>query len=257
MTDSSFENAAPPPPASEDEGQIQPQEAVPSPRPEEVPEKFWDAATGSLRTDALLKSYRELERKLGGMVALPAGDDDIEAESRLREALGVPSQPEGYAIEPPHELLQPDAAINARLHEAGFTPAQAQLVYDLAAERLLPLVDDALDEMEAARQVEGLAERFGGREKWQTLARQLKTWGQANLAAETYQALASSADGVLALHEMMRAREPDVLGQSDGDRPELDEAELRSLMRDPRYWRDRDPALIARVTEGFKRLYPS
>jgi hypothetical protein len=29
------------------------------------------------------------------------------------------------------------------------------------------------------------------------------------------------------------------------------------MMRDPRYWRERDPALVAQVTEGFKRLYPS
>jgi hypothetical protein len=34
------------------------------------------------------------------------------------------------------------------------------------------------------------------------------------------------------------------------------EADLYKLMRDPRYWRDRDPALIAKVTEGFRQLYP-
>jgi Phage T7 capsid assembly protein len=62
---------------------------------------------------------------------------------------------------------------------------------------------------------------------------------------------------VLALHEMMRAREPSVLGRSDDAEPGATEADLRSLMRDPRYWRDRDPALVAKVTEGFKRLYPS
>ena len=33
-------------------------------RPAEVPEKFWDAAKGAVRVDALLKSYRELERRL-------------------------------------------------------------------------------------------------------------------------------------------------------------------------------------------------
>ena len=27
------------------------------------------------------------------------------------------------------------------------------------------------------------------------------------------------------------------------------------MMRDPRYWRQRDPEFIARVTAGFKRLY--
>ena len=31
---------------------------------------------------------------------------------------------------------------------------------------------------------------------------------------------------------------------------------LRALMRDPKYWRERDPAVVARVTEGFRRLYP-
>jgi hypothetical protein len=28
-------------------------------------------------------------------------------------------------------------------------------------------------------------------------------------------------------------------------------------MRDPRYWRDRNPELIAQVTDGFQRLYPN
>ncbi len=35
------------------------------------------------------------------------------------------------------------------------------------------------------------------------------------------------------------------------------EAELQSLMRDPKYWRDKDPATIAKVTDGFKRIYGS
>lgn len=251
MTESPLEDILPP----ADENPVQP-DAVAS-RPEEVPEKFWDVDAGTLRAEALLKSYRELERKLGTMVPLPADADDVEGQQRLREALGVPAQPEDYTIEPPHDLLQPDPEINARLHEAGFTPAQAQLVYDLAAERLLPLVDEIIDEAEAARQAEGLAANFGGRERWQALARQLKTWGQANLPEETYRALASSYDGVLALHEMMRVREPSVLDGNGGAKPDADEAELRSLMRDPRYWRDRDPAVVAKVTEGFKRLYPS
>ena len=30
---------------------------------------------------------------------------------------------------------------------------------------------------------------------------------------------------------------------------------LDEMMRDPRYWRQRDPEFIARVTEGFRKLY--
>jgi hypothetical protein len=36
-----------------------------------------------------------------------------------------------------------------------------------------------------------------------------------------------------------------------------DDAALSQMMRDPRYWRDRDPEVIAKVTEGFRRLYPA
>ena len=34
-------------------------------RPADVPEKFWDDEVGAVRIDALVKSYLELERKLG------------------------------------------------------------------------------------------------------------------------------------------------------------------------------------------------
>ena len=36
---------------------------------------------------------------------------------------------------------------------------------------------------------------------------------------------------------------------------ELSEATLHEMIRDPRYWRQRDPAFMARVTDGFRRLY--
>lgn len=35
----------------------------------------------------------------------------------------------------------------------------------------------------------------------------------------------------------------------------MSEAELHDMMRDPRYWRDRDPEFIGRVTAGFRDLF--
>jgi hypothetical protein len=222
-----------------------------------VPEKFWDAESGAVRTEALLKSYLELERKLGSMVALPTDEADQEGHARLMRVLGVPVAPEEYQIEPRHELLAPDPEINARLHEAGFTKRQAQLVYDLAADHLVPLLDQAVAEITATRDVERLASQFGGQAPWRTTAQQIKTWGQANLAPDVFETLASSYDGVLAIHQMMQAREPAALNESNGARAEVDEGGLARMMRDPRYWRERDPSFVAQVTEGFKRLYPS
>ena len=228
----------------------------PADRPAGVPDKFWDREAGQLRTDALLKSYLELERKLGSMVPLP-GDDDEEGRDRLRRALGVPAAPGEYRIEVRDDLLKPTPELNARLHQAGFTQEQAQLVYDLAAEHVVPLIDDVMGELHASRDAERLSKHFGGDAAWQNMARQIKTWGQANLAEDVYRTLAASYDGVLAMHQMMQAREPAVLQEADGPQRDMDEAGLTRLMRDPRYWRDRDPTIIAQVTEGFQRLYPS
>jgi hypothetical protein len=232
-----------------------PAEAPPA-RPAGVPDKFWDREAGAIRTEALLKSYVELERKLGSMVPLP-GDDDEEGRERLRRVLGVPAAARDYQIEARDELLEPTPEINGRLHQAGLTQDQAQLVYDLAAEHVLPLIDDMVGELHAERESERLARQFGGDASWQNMARQIKTWGQANLAEDAYRTLAASYDGVIAMHQMMQAREPSVLQEANGPRGEVDEAALTRMMRDPRYWRERDPAFVAQVTEGFQRLYPS
>ena len=32
------------------------------------------------------------------------------------------------------------------------------------------------------------------------------------------------------------------------------EEDLKRMMQDPRYWKTRDPAFIAKVTNGFRRL---
>jgi hypothetical protein len=226
-------------------------------RPAGVPEKFWNPEVGTIRTEALLKSYLELERKLGSTASLPTDEDDPEHQARLMRALGVPEAPDQYQIESHSDLIEPDPAINAKLHEAGFTARQAQLVYDLAADHLLPVLDHAIGQLEATREAERLAARFGGEVMWRTTAQQIKTWGQANLAQDVFETLASSYDGVLAIHQMMQRREPAVLNDANGPRADLDEVELTRMMRDPRYWRERDPAFVAQVTAGFQRLYPS
>lgn len=222
-------------------------------RPHDVPEKFWDAETGTVRIEALLKSYRELERRLSQRDRKPGAEATAEELARWRELLGVPGSAKDYAITPPHELCACDDDINERLHGANFTNEQAQLVYDLAAERLLPLIAEAAAEFEADRQRARLVEHFGGAERYRRVADQIKAWGRANLPPSAFDALASTAEGVLALEQMMRKGEPALARETAKPEPES-EAELRQMMRDPRYWRTRDPAFIGRVTDGFRRL---
>ena len=86
-----------------------------------------------------------------------------------------------WEISSPHPLIEPDAELNDRLRAAGFSHDQAQLVYELAAERLLPVISDALGGIEAQRQADRLQQRFGGSETWGRTARQIRSWAQAHL----------------------------------------------------------------------------
>jgi hypothetical protein len=227
-----------------------------APRPAEVPEKFWDAQAGALRTEALLTSYLALERRLSQKLAPPAADAGEEELARFREAMGIPHAPDAYAIEAPCEHCASDPAVNARLHAAHFTQPQAQLVYDLAAERLMPLIAEAAANYEADRQREKLHAHYGGEERFRQTATQLAAWGRANLPQPVFQALSSTFEGVLALEQMMQRKEP-ALGREAAAPVQASEAELRAMMRDPRYWRTREPAFVQRVTEGFRKLVAS
>ncbi|MEK7246752.1 MAG: hypothetical protein AAB223_12115 [Pseudomonadota bacterium] len=205
-------------------------------RPDFLPEKFWDGAKGEARVEALARSYAELEKKLG-------------------TGAGVPADPSGYRIESRDEAIVADPEVNALLHKAGFSQAQAQIVYDLAAERLLPMIGEIAARFEADSQTERLARHFGGDGKWREVSRQIAAWGRTSLPKSAFGALASTYEGVVAMHRMMTTGEPGLVrGETAGGVPT--ESELEGFMRDPRYWRDHEPSIVARVTEGFKRLYP-
>ncbi len=213
-------------------------ENTPEKSPEKFPEKFKDPKTGELQIDLLLKSYAELEKKQS---ASPQ----------------VPKMPEDYPIKCDHGMFEPDMDINRRLHEKGFNPDQAQAVYDLAAERMLPMLKEVVAEFRAEREIEKLVNHFGGAENWSELSRQLLSFGQKNLPADVLDNLSSSFEGVLALYRMMKSgAEPKLAGRkSTAVQGNPGEAELSSMMRNPKYWRERDPSFVAKVTQGFENLY--
>jgi hypothetical protein len=223
-------------------------------RPEDVPEKFWDAEANALRVDALLKSYKELEKRMSQRFTAPGPDAPEEEKLRFRRAMGVPDSHEEYSIEAKHEMCGPDAEINKKLHEAGFSCTQVQLVYDLAAERLLPLIAEAAADYEAQKQMAKLAESLGGEAQFRRMAPQISAWGRANLPPPVFAALSTTAEGVMALHAMMAKGEPS-LAREAAPAESVDEQALRKMMRDPRYWRTREPEYVKRVSDGFKRLF--
>jgi hypothetical protein len=166
----------------------------------------------------------------------------------------VPDRPEDYTVTVANDLFQVDPDLNARLHTKGFTPEQVQEVYDLAAEKMVPLILEMAAEFQADREVERLVAEFGGVEQWQEVSRQLLEYGRRNLPPSVLEGMACSFEGVMALYHLMKG-EASSLKAKSGSAAATNETDLRAMMQNPKYWRDKDPAFIAQVTAGFEKLY--
>lgn len=217
-------------------------------RPDNVPEKFWDAKSNSIRTDALLKSYAELEKKLGTMI-------NPSDTAKIQQIMGVPASPADYCVNCDHGLFTPHPEINAQMHSAGFTQPQVQMVYDLAAQHMVPMIVDVANQYQSEGELQRLQNEFGA--NWPEVSRQLQAWGNANLPAEAVRGLSTTYDGVMAMYNMMQQS----LGQDGtppanvGNAANNGAQDITAMMRDPRYWQKKDPKFIAQVTAAFERQY--
>ena len=119
---------------------------------------------------------------------------------------------------------------------------------------MVPLVFQIAADYNAEREIDKLLKQFGGEEQWREISRQLLAFGQKSLPADVLETLSSSYEGVMALYRMMKGEEPG-LSRAESTGPGQGEMELQSMMRDPKYWRDQDPSFVAKVTEGFQKLY--
>ncbi len=211
-----------------------------------IPEKFIDSKTGEINWMALVKSYLALEKKMSSREPMNS-----------TTSFGVrPNSPEEYQIQLKSNLMNIDPEINKRLFDLGFTNEQIQAVYDLAAEKVIPMIQELSLDYKADRELADLEKEFGGPERFNAIARQLSSWGEKNLDKSLFNVLASNKDGILALYKMMcNHQESPVLPQQSIQPPVDSEETLRRLMQDPKYWKQQDPELVKRIEDGFKRLY--
>ncbi|MBR5153999.1 MAG: hypothetical protein IKW57_04375 [Alphaproteobacteria bacterium] len=125
-----------------------------------IPEKFLNN-DGTLNTDALVRSYKELEKKMGGMVTVPSSDADTETRQKFNRAIGVPSSASEY---PTHDLYD-DENLRQKFFDIGLTSTQVSEIYNIANEFLSPLVSEIFSVQDESNAITQLQNFFGGPEK--------------------------------------------------------------------------------------------
>lgn len=229
-----------------------------------------------MRTDALLKSYGELEKRNSGLRQAHRAEFEAELFGRRPETADAyevkpPAKAgedlvilekfePGQALEPGKTYFVPNPSdplwgeVKGLAHRAGMSQ-------DEFSEHVMPLVARAMGVRVPTVEEQAAADREFERglgENGSMRAEHLRGWLRNTLGDERAQALAGTvrdAAAVEALEELMVATGGARFSATSAGAAAaaVTEQELRARMRDPRY--QTDPAFQAEVTAGFRRLY--
>ena len=216
---------------------------------EQIPEKFLDEK-GELNTSALVKSYCELEKKIGSMISVPNDESDESAKQKFNHAIGVPDNANEY---PTNDLFD-DESVRNKFHEIGLTSKQVEQIYSIAEEFLQPTLKNLFELQNQTNAINELKNFFGGTEKMNDAMREINAFGEKYLPASAFEELCATSQGIQGIYKMMQSFEPTVLTDKNVTE-NLSDDMLRDMMRDPKYWRDQDPEYVRKIENGFKKLY--
>ena len=230
------------------------QEQTVSDKPEFVQDKFWDADRKEVNLENLASSYNALEKKLGSRT------EDLSKQVRQdleQERLG--KVPEEYKINVPELPENVDVSVSEDMEIVQWwkdTAKQNGLSQEQFDEGVKVFIDNA---MATLPDVNAELEKLGDNSKERVEAAEL--WSKKNLSPEaynTFSSVASTADGVKAIEEIMKMTKDSPMPTTPTQvsvTPDL--GDLKSMMNDPRYYdsNKRDDAYIKRVTELYEQAY--
>ena len=139
---------------------------------EQIPENFLDDH-GELNTSALIKSYCELEKKMGSMISVPSDESDDATKQKFNHAIGVPDSASEY----PTNTLFDDESVRNKFHEIGLTCKQVEKIYDIAQEFLQPTLKNLFELQSQTNAINELKNFFGSTQKMTDALREIKTFG--------------------------------------------------------------------------------
>lgn len=232
------------------------QEQTVSDKPEFVQDKFWDADRKEVNLENLASSYNALEKKLGSRT------EDLSKQVRQdleQERLG--KVPEEYKVNVPELPENVDVSVSEDMEIVQWwkdTAKQNGLSQEQFDEGVKVFIDNA---MATLPDVNVEMQKLGDNSKERVEAAEL--WSKKNLSPEaysTFSSIASTADGVKAIEEIMKMTKDSPMPTTPTQvsvTPDL--GDLKSMMNDPRYYdsNKRDDSYIKRVTELYEKAYES
>lgn len=219
-----------------------------TPRPDFVPEKFWDADKATVRHEDVFKSYTELEKA-------------------LTKAKEPPKAPEKYEYKVPEELakdfglesIDPNDPYLTSFQEFAKTKGFTQEQHDDFVNFYMRM------DLESARK--NLVSEFGKLGDESKATQRIKTlhqWGATHLAPAERQVMSQmiqSAAGVELFEKIVKlsTSQRQIADVNGNIEQGLTQQDLDAMMNDDRYHDRNHPEYAShrkKVDDAFKRLYP-
>ncbi len=230
-------------------------DSVETNKPEYIQDKFWDADRKEVNLENLASSYNSLEKKLGSRTEDLSKQirEDLEME-KLKNA------PEEYKINLPELPENVDVSVSDDMEivqwwkdTAKKNGGLSQEQFDNGVQMFINNAISTLPDQNAEMQ------KLGDSARERVEAAEL--WSKKNLSPEaydTFSSIASTADGVKAIEEIMKLTKDSPIPTTPTQvsvAPDLQD--LKSMLNDPRYYdsNKRDPAYVKRVEELFEKAY--
>ena len=197
----------------------------------------------------LAKAYKELESKLGGK------EEDI--RNKLLEEIKAESfseRPESSGDYQLPESVDEELAVDNDLlkwwSEHSFENGYSQDEFKKGIEMYAEAVNGAQPDMDAesAKLGDNANDRIQAASMFAT-----KFFPEDAMPA--IERMCETHEGIIALESVMEAMKDGSFAGSGQGSAGATEQELREMMNDPRYWKDRDPHYIKQVTDGFQQIY--
>lgn len=194
--------------------------------------------------------------------------------SGSREKSGIPKTADEYVLNLPDDIRDKvvmagddgkDPILEAFKPIAHKHNLSQEAFSALATDLYKAVAEKTAADIKADESADADFKSFGGAEKAKPVIDGVTAWAKG-LAAKgvlddsdlaEIEILSSYGSGLRVLSKLRAASgEKNIPARIDGaEEKGLSQADLESMVRDPRYWRDKDPAFIAKVSDGFSALY--
>lgn len=233
------------------EGDV-PRETITNNRPENVPEKFWNAETGEIRTDELLKSNEHLEKFVGGKKDELRDEiiDELseEAISEAPDEYAMPALPEG--------ITEEDVAENPMYSWWVDHCAENAYTQEMFEDGVNKYINSY---QEAQTNLDGEIEKLG--ENANARLDAVDSFTSSYFSPDQYEyisaTLGQTAEGIEVLERIMDMNKQSISTVQTEPMNKMTLEDVRSMMKDPRYFdpKERDESFVKRVDDAFARLY--